>query len=854
VKDLLLGTGPLTLAVSLVLLAPAWSPNQYSLASAASAPARNETSATRLAASYGRLPVSFEINQGQTDSAVQFLAHGRGYTLFLTSGEAVLSLQARSTGNSAAAGKGKTPAVQSSVESSFVRLALIGSNSAAEASGLNPLPGKSNYFIGPDPSKWRRDVPTFEKVHYRDVYPGVDLVYYGNQEGRLEHDFVVAAGADPTVIAMRLDSASHDVQCRNGELTVQTSAGTLTMQAPIVYQTLRGQRKVIPASYELAHGNEIRFHLGSYDRNAPLVIDPVLTHTAVFGGSESNEVLALAIDTHGNAYVAGATSSLDFPTVNPFQSSWTAVNQSSSAGFVSKVNAAGTALIYSTYLGGPSTVADAITVDSSGRAYVAGLTGSGFPVKNAYQSKYGGGQDAFYLILGNSGNSILYSTYIGGDKFDYATAMTRDASGNVYLTGRTDGDFPALNSIKPSGTPGVWVAKFNSSNKLQYSTMYGNIEGQSADIAADASGSAYIVGYTNADDIPVTPGAFSSTCGINGCGWAAKLSPSGSSLVYSTALGVGGGGAATSIALDSSNNAYIGGATPRGLPASSTAFQKQFGGSDNDGFVLRLNPTGTALLSATYLGGSSEDVIYGLALDQYHNVYVSGWTCSPNFPLQASIRSFSVTSDRPCQFFVTTLNPTLSSIPYYSTLFGGPTASNQEIKIKVDQALNVYLAGYDLGNVNATPGALDDAPVKDNNFNVFVSKLDIVDDLSLALTASSSSVTPGQNLTYTITVKSNGPDFGTNVLITDSVPSGATFVSVAPGGSTCRAPAVGGLGPINCTLPRLNKGATWVVKMTVKVNANIPHGTVITDSAATKSNMQDFNINNGIGAVNTSVN
>ena len=842
-------------AVAVVVLVPYCISNPASLAGAQSNPDAGPILAKKIRSSYGKLPISFEANQGQTDSSVQFLARGMGYTVFLTPGEAVLSLHSRSKSIRPPARPSATLIQRggSVLESSSVRMLLIGSNTAAEASGVDQLPGKSNYFIGSDPSRWRRNVPTFAKVRYRNIYPGVDLVYYGNQEGRLEHDFVVAPGVDPHVIAMKFDSANRAVLSPGGDLIVQTQAGNLTMQSPTVYQDIEGRRKVITASYDLADDHQIRFRLGPYDKSAPLVIDPVLTHSAVFGGNDNDLVEALAIDNHGNAYVAGATFSLNFPTVNPVQSSWIATDQSSSAGFVAKINAAGTALIYSTYLGGPDTEADGIAVDSSGRVYIGGLTGSGFPLKNASQPTFGGGlTDAFYTILSASGSSLVFSTYIGGSQYDYATALARDPSGNVYLTGRTDGKFPALHTLEPSGTPGVWVAKFNSSNKLQYSIMYGNVSGQSTDIAVDASGSAYIVGYTHADDIPITPGAFRSTCGLSQCGWAAKLSPSGTSLVYSTYLGLGENGGPTAIALDPSNDAYIAGAASSGLPFSATAFQKNFGGGDYDGFVEKLSSTGHSMLAATYLGGRSDEVIYGLALDLYRNAYVSGWTCSSNYPLQASIRSFSVTSDRPCQFFVTTLNYSLSSIPYYSTLLGGPTTSNQEIKIKVDSALNVYLTGFDSGNVNPTSGSLNDVSGQ-SGFNVFVSKLDIEDDLTLSLSASPSPVSPGQNLTYTITITSKGPDFGTNVLVTDSVPSGATFVSVNAPGAPCRAPVVGGLGVINCILPRLNKGATWVVKMTVKINPNLPSGTIITDSAATKSNMQDFNINNGIGTVTTVV-
>ncbi len=329
-------------AVAGMVLVPFCISNFAPLAGAQSNTDAGTILAKKIPSSYGKLPISFEANQGQTDSSVQFLARGLGYTVFLTSGEAVFSLHSRSKSIGSPERPSSTlfqhgsGASGSVLESSSVRLQLIGSNTAAEPSGVDQLPGKSNYFIGSDPSRWRRNVPTFAKVRYRDIYPGVDLVYYGNQEGRLEHDFVVAPGVDPHVIAMKLDSANRAVQSPGGDLVVQTQAGSLTMQPPTVYQDIDGRRKIIPASYDLADGHQIRFRLGPYDKSAPLVIDPVLTHSAVFGGNDTDWVAALAIDTHGNSYVTGQTSSLNFPTVNPFQSSWTAVNQSSIAGFVAQ--------------------------------------------------------------------------------------------------------------------------------------------------------------------------------------------------------------------------------------------------------------------------------------------------------------------------------------------------------------------------------------------------------------------------------------------------------------------------------------------------------------------------------------
>src|ERR1035437_7972301 len=370
-------------------------------------------SSSRLAADYGKLPISFEMNQGQTDKSVQFLARGAGYTLFLTPGEAVLSLHAPP----ANAGKPGDPAVPrtlppvsrqlpSTTPASTVRLQLLGANTKAEASGVDPLPGKSNYFAGSDPAKWHTDVPTYAKVRYHDVYSGIDLLYYGNQEGRLEHDFVLAPGADPNAIAIGLRDSDGAVPDQDGGLTLHTKTGDLTLRSPVAYQLIGGQRKTIPATYLLAD-NQIKFQLGSYDRNAPLVIDPVLQYSAVFGGSGYDVIRGLAVDSSGNAYVTGWTYSANFPLVHSVQT-W----PGGSTGFVSKINAAGTALVYSTYLGGNNGAVAAIAVDGSGRAYIAGSTQGGLAVKNAYQPTYGGGaQDAFVTVLSPAGNSLVYSTY-----------------------------------------------------------------------------------------------------------------------------------------------------------------------------------------------------------------------------------------------------------------------------------------------------------------------------------------------------------------------------------------------------------------------------------------------------------
>ena len=814
----------------------------------------NSTSTTsRLSSAYGTLPISFEMNQGQTDASVQFLARGAGYILFLTPGEAVLSLHSPHA-STAKLGRLATPnplrpspsQLSAGTPTSKVRLQLIGSNTAAKVEGVDPLPGKSNYFAGNDPAKWHTDVPTYAKVRYTNVYPGIDLLYYGNQEGRFEHDFVVAPGADPRAIAIGLRDSDGAVPDKNGGLTLHTKNGDLTLQSPTVYQHISGQRKTITATYLLAN-NQIKFQLGSYDKKAPLVIDPVLRYTAVFGGTGDDVAQAIAADGSGNAYVTGYTYSLDFPLAHPFQRPPT--NNAYPVAFVSKINAGGTALLYSTYLGGAGgpvpglccgsggdVEAFGIAVDNSGRAYVTGSTYGGLPTRNAYQPTKAGFDDAFLTVLSPAGDSLVFSTYLGGTSPDQGRAIALDASGNAYITGSTYGGFPALNSVQKQGR--TFVAKFNRSGVLQYSSNFSNGVTVNA-IAVDISGAAYISGFQQGTgSISVTNNAFQKTC-LSPCGFITKFSPSGARLAYSTYFP----SLPTHIAADSSGNAYIVGGAGPGFPVTKNAFQKTFGGSNIDGFVTKLNPSGSALIWSTYLGGSGGDAVQSIALDQYRTVYLTGFTTSSDFPVKAPVQPYR----GGIAGFVTTLSGSLGSIEYYSTHIG---TANDANFIAVDKALNVYVST----GISSTPGALSTGTSGNPGglHDVFISKLVIMDDLALGVSGSSSAVAHGGNLTYTIAVTSKGPDFGYNVRIDDPLPAGTTFVSYNAVGGTCTAPAVGGTGTLHCALPQLNKGQTYTVALTVKVNAVA--GTTLSNTATTVSNMQDFVQSNNKGTLFTKVN
>jgi Beta-propeller repeat len=330
---------------------------------------------------YGKLPLRFEANAGQTDPQVQFLVRGSGSTLFLTSTEAVLAVRGP---------QGTSP----------VRLQLVGTTSTPQGRGVEELPGTSNYFIGDDPQQWHSRVPSYAKVVYNGIYPGVDLVYYGTQ-GRVEHDFIVAPGTSPSVIAFDVHGADQVTIDAHGDLVMATGAGDVRLRKPMLYQEVEGQRRDIPGGYVLTAEQRVGFQVGAYDATQPLVIDPVLVYATYLGGSGVDFGVAVAVDAAGQAYVTGFTGSLDFPVAGrPVQGTYRGGYYDA---FVAKLNVDGSALVYATYLGGSrSDYGEGFAVDAAGHAYVMGFTGSpDFPVTgNAFQAHNGGQSDAFVAKLG----------------------------------------------------------------------------------------------------------------------------------------------------------------------------------------------------------------------------------------------------------------------------------------------------------------------------------------------------------------------------------------------------------------------------------------------------------------------
>jgi Beta-propeller repeat/Abnormal spindle-like microcephaly-assoc'd, ASPM-SPD-2-Hydin len=658
---------------------------------------------------YGKLPLSFEANQGQSDPQVKYFSRGAGYSLFLTANEAVLTLrQSAPSASSGQAKNGRQPAVSHPPSASAVlRMKLLDSNPKAEVSGQEELPGKSNYFIGNDPKQWHTNVRQFAKVRYENVYPGVDLVYYGHQ-GEMEYDFVLQPGANPQAIRLGIAGAKQ-LQLEHGDLVLRSAEGDVHLRSPHVYQEANGVQQEVRGGYVITSKNEVGFRVGAYDRRRALVIDPVLAYSTYLGGSYAYGAagFGIAVDSTGNAYVIGTTDSADFPTVNPFQSKLLG----SQNAFVTKFNGDGTALVYSTYLGGSNfDIGSGIAVDSSGNAYVTGSTeSSDFPTKNAIQPTFHGGTDAFVTEINAEGNALVYSTYLGGSSSDEGNGIAVDSSGNAYIAGVTySTDFPttpgAFQTVCNGGSNCVgngdaFVSKISpNGTAFVYSTyLGGSAQDGGDDIATDSAGNAYVTGSTLSADFP-TAHAIQPTYSGQRMAFVTKFNPTGAALVYSTYLGGSGGDNGYGIAMDSAGNAYIAGATfSTDFPTTPGAFQTVCNGGSNcrsygDAFVTKMNAAGSAFVYSTYLGGSSGDNAFRIAVDGSGDAYVTGSTGSSDFPLANAIQS---TKNEAAAAFVTKFNADGNGLVYSTYLGGKSTRETQEVGygIAADAAGSTYVSG-----------------------------------------------------------------------------------------------------------------------------------------------------------------
>jgi len=581
--------------------------------------------APRVAVTLSKVPLAFEKNEGQAHQSVEFLARGAGYSVFLSRGNARVALRHDKSAASVA-----------------VDLRLLGARRDPKVATRDALPGHVNYFLGNEPARWRTDVPTFGRVEYSSVYRGIDLAYYGDQ-GRLEYDFIVAPGAHPDAIRLAVDGARNVRVSDGGDLVLETETGPIAFRKPVTYQEVAGVRRPVESRYVLAGANEVRFAVGVYDSRHALVIDPSLVYSTFLGDASGGSApnTAIAVDSSGNAYVTGTVSLPDFPLVSAEQSFY----KGSSAIFVSKLSPDGSSLIYSTYLGGSGVDnSHAIAVDSTGSAYVAGQTQStDFPIQNAIYSTLKGSQDAFVTKFSPSGSALVYSTYLGGSGIDSAYGVAVDTTFDVYLAGQTNSaDFPVTAKAYQASATGScsFVTKLNpGGTALLWSTYFGqNCSASVAAIAVDAHHGVYLTGNA-VSGLPVTSGAPQAVFGGGLTdAFVAKLIGTGASLAYCTYLGGSQIDSGTAIAVDAGDNAYVAGYTQSSdLPVTASAIQPAYGGNQ-DAFVAKLNSAGTGWSYLTYLGGLRADQANGIAVDSSGNATVVGSTSSTNFPRVAALQ------------------------------------------------------------------------------------------------------------------------------------------------------------------------------------------------------------------------
>lgn len=676
---------------------------------------------------YDSTRVSFEVNQGQTNSGVKFLSRGRGYNFFLTQTGAVMVLNKslrvyeRSPGSIHECPELR-PTAQGEHESRSVavmQMMLNGANAQAKIEGVEQLPTKSHYFIGNDASEWRTDIAHYSRVKYQEIYPGVDLVYHGNH-GQLEYDFIVAPHADYRAIVLNYTGVTKvRIDRRSGDLVLTSKDGDeLRQQKPTIFQEVAGQRLYVDGGYELKTKDQVAFRIAEYDPNIPLTIDPVFVYSTYLGGGADDIAFSVAADSSGNTYVTGRTYSTNFPTVNPFRS----FNSGLRDLFITKFNPAGT-ILYSTYVGGAGDdLGFGIAVNSSGEPYVTGWTNSNdFPLTNALQPLYGGGTtDSFLVRLNSTGNSLITSTYVGGSGEDVGYGIALDSSRNIYGTGYTTStDLTTVNAIQPFNAGGVdaFLLELSpSGDSLVFATYAGGSGNDFGNaIAVDGAGYIYAIGDTNSTNL-TTVGALQD---FNAGGFDAflgKLAPSGSGIIFSTYAGGSGDDLGRGIAVDGSGNIYAAGftnSTDLQLIVNAIQPTKDAG---YDAFVAKLNSTGSSIFYSTFLGGNGDDGCFGLAVDSAGNAYLTGETLSTNF---YTVNALMAANAGAQDAFLTKLNPGGSSI-LFSTYLGGAGRDTAQA-IAVDESGNAYVAGITFSTNFPTANPV--GPILAGPSDAFVAKI-----------------------------------------------------------------------------------------------------------------------------------
>ena len=812
-------------------------------------------------------PLAFEANHGQTAPQVQYLARSGEGVVFLTQSGFTVSM----------------PRVGS------FRMLFDQAASANSLIAERPLVARSNY-LSRDDKQSISNVENYGAIRYQAVYPGIDVRFYGRGL-HLEHDFLLAPGADAGRISLRLEGIDHAAVGASGAVELALGKVKLSESAPVAWQTVNGARQAVQAKWTQLGDNRLGIALGDYNHNLSLTIDPVLAYSTHLGGNTEQDlslgttepafstINSIALDAARNVYVAGSTSAIDFPTTagafdrTPNTQASFHSDEFSQSGFVSKFDKTGRILLYSTFLhAGISNMA----VDSTGHAYTAEFANDANPGPN-----FGFDSGVFVDKLSADGSHLLYSMTFGvttnnsaacqvfSDSFPSAIAV--DNAGHFWMTGSTSN--PCLPSTPgvieptlPAGSGSGFLTKLDTNKSGAASVVYTTYIGTTSNafprgLVVDSSGNAYVTGNA-ATNYPHTHGFGTDTSSFGVPAFITKFNATASARTFSSMIhGVDGGAAA--IAVDPSLNVYIAGNTSStGFPTTTGAFQRTLKGTNctgtgtapcPDNFIVKLTPTGGTLLYSTLLGGSGLERMTGLQVNIVGMAFVTGTTMSKDYPLTSSAFDKTPAATGGTDSFVTALTADGKSL-YYSTLLGAPNAQAATIAnaIFVDPAFNAWVGGNTSAtNFSVTPDAFQ--PGRKGNSDGFFSKIVITGDLKVTLGSNAASVARNGNVILTGDLFDLGPDGSDAVVFTEAIPAGYKFQGVSTNATSCTKPAAGATsGTITCTQTRLESGQHFFVN--VFVQAIAATGSNITSKATATGRTQDLNQANNAASVTVHVN
>ena len=610
-------------------------------------------------------PLFFEKNIGQFDSKVDFVSRNNHLNLYLGANHAKVSFDPLNREN-------------------YIKIILLDTDQNTQSKGIDQKSGKTNYFFGQEKETWLNSIPLYKKVSYQSVYPGIDLLYYGNN-GELEYDFIVAPDIDYRIIKLKFEGAEKLELNETGDLLLHTKQGTIVQKAPFVYQENNYRKQIIESQYLLADNNQVSFQIADYDKTRPLIIDPVLTYASYLGDTNNEEGNDIAIDGDGNSYIVGSTTSVDFPLNKPFQNQY---GGGESDLFVSKFNADNTH-IFTTYLGGSANDKGlSIAVDQTGYIYIAGETNSrDFPTILPVQSTLSGNNncnegksdcnDAFIAKLSNDGSELIFSTYLGGDNKEIARSIAVDDDGNVYIAGVTTSyNFPVKNEIQSTlkqqevseselrdkcgvnklikNHGDAFISKLDTNNYSYIFSTYlgGTCVDAAFGIDLDNSKNIFVTGVTASPDFPVQIDAdvcselniteeeclpFQEDFKFQTDIFLLKLNPEGNKILYATYFGDSGAEIGLDVTIDNAGSAYITGYTDSPNLGHLNPFQGKHGGG-RDAFIAKFSAEKGGLLYSSYLGGDKDDEGHGIAVNTENEIYIAGKTSSDDFPVNNPIR------------------------------------------------------------------------------------------------------------------------------------------------------------------------------------------------------------------------